>query len=247
MTPTCPRCQRAIPSTDVNVANDVAFCRACNIAHPLSYLVHGEDLDPNVDITRPPPGAWYHSTGLGAKIGATHRSLGTAIGLLLCSLFWNGIVSVFVFLAAASTLHLLGWPVPDWLPSPKMKGGGLPGLGMTIFLWLFLTPFIVVGAAMFAGFLSAVGGRTEVRIHHAQGEVFTGIGLLGWRRHFNPQTVKEVRTENQNWRDKHGRARHKTHIIIEPLTGKRIKFGSALRKDRRDFVVAAIRKALAPG
>jgi hypothetical protein len=30
VTPTCPKCKQAIPSEDVNVAKDVAYCRACN-------------------------------------------------------------------------------------------------------------------------------------------------------------------------------------------------------------------------
>ncbi len=247
MTPRCPKCQRTIPAADVNVANDVAFCRVCNAAHPLSELVHEPEIDPNVDLTRPPAGAWYRSTGLGSNIGATHRSFGAAIGLLAVTLFWNGIVSVFVVLAIGSTLHLLQWPIPSWFPSSQMKGGEFAGWGMTIFLWLFLTPFIVIGTVMFVAFLSALGGRTEVRIHHTQGEVFTGIGPLGWRRRFNAEGVKAVRIENQTWRDKHGRDQNKTHLVIEPLTGKRIKFGSMLRDDRRDFVVAAVRKALAQG
>src|ERR1035438_2096743 len=30
--PTCSRCGKVIPSEDVNVANDVAYCRACNLS-----------------------------------------------------------------------------------------------------------------------------------------------------------------------------------------------------------------------
>jgi 5-methylcytosine-specific restriction endonuclease McrA len=31
VTPTCRKCKQAIPGEDVNVANDVAYCRACNL------------------------------------------------------------------------------------------------------------------------------------------------------------------------------------------------------------------------
>jgi hypothetical protein len=31
--PTCSKCGSTIPSEDVNVANDVAYCRACNVSH----------------------------------------------------------------------------------------------------------------------------------------------------------------------------------------------------------------------
>ena len=243
LTPTCSKCHRAIPAVDVNVANDVAFCRSCNLAHKLSGLVHGTELDANIDLTRPPAGAWYRSSGMGAIIGATHRSLGGALGALAVSLFWNGIVSVFVALALSATLHHLHVPVPHWFPAPKMNHSTM-GVGMTIFLWLFLTPFILIGLAMIAAFLSSLAGRTEALIHRTQGVVFTGIGPLGWRRRFDTQSVKETRIDDRRWRDSDGDSRRKTQIVIEMNDGKQIKFGSMLREDRMKFLAAALRKAL---
>jgi len=143
-TPKCPRCGNIIPVEDMNVAKDVALCRSCNLASSLSALVSGFALEPDVDLQQPPRGCWHRVTGLGALVGASHRSLGTALGLLAICLFWNGIVSVFVLLAVSSTLSLLHVPVPDWFPAPKMNGDSM-GTGMTIFLWIFLTPFITIG------------------------------------------------------------------------------------------------------
>ena len=191
MTPTCSQCKRVIPDADVNVATDVAFCRACNIAHKLSSLVHGVTLD-EVDLGRPPEGTWRRGSGIGVAIGATHRSVGMAFATLAFALFWNGIVSVFVLLALSSTLQHLNVPTPDWFPAPKMNGGAI-GVGMTIFLWIFLTPFIAVGLAMAAAFVSALGGRTEIQIRQGEGVVFTGIGSIGWRRRFNLETAVETR------------------------------------------------------
>jgi hypothetical protein len=230
---------------DMNVANDLAVCRACGQVHKLSSLVQAAELEQGLDFARPPAGAWYRDTGLGAVVGATHRSLGTALGLLAFSLFWNGIVSVFVFLAVSSTLYLLHVPRPGWFPSPQMNGSDM-GVGMTIFLWLFLTPFILIGLAMLAGFFSALGGRTEATIQNGQGVLYTGIGALGWHRRFNPQFVKEVRIDDRRWRDSDGDARRSKQIVIEMVAGKPIKFGSMLRDDRMKFVAAAVRKALQP-
>ena len=39
------------------------------------------------------------------------------------------------------------------------------GVGMTISLWIFLTPFILIGLAMILAFLSCVAGKTELRIN----------------------------------------------------------------------------------
>jgi hypothetical protein len=85
--PTCSRCGKAILSEDVNVANDVAYCRGCNLSHKLSALTEGTELDAAIDLNQPPAGAWYTNDGMGSVIGATHRSLGTAIGALAFGVF----------------------------------------------------------------------------------------------------------------------------------------------------------------
>src|SRR5205807_2592998 len=118
VTPVCPRCRKTIPSEDINVANDIAYCRACNLSHHLSALASGVVVDPDIDLSRPPAGAWFHRDTVSAVIGASHRSPGQAFGLLLITLFWNGIVSVFVLLAIGSTLQHIGLGVPAWFPSP---------------------------------------------------------------------------------------------------------------------------------
>jgi hypothetical protein len=242
ITPTCPKCGGVIPGDDVNVANDVAFCRSCNVAQPLSALLRDAEIEQGVDLNRPPPGVWRHSDGSGAVTGATHRSLGTAVGLLAISLFWNGIVSVFVLVAASATLHNLGISVPSWFPAPVMNDSPMSA-GMTIFLWLFLTPFIVIGTVMITAFLSALFGRTEMRISGSEAVVFVGIGPLGYRRRFDPHSVRRVSIERGEVRSSQGNA--KEYIIVETKEGKRIKFGTSLPEERRKFLAAAVRNDIA--
>jgi hypothetical protein len=243
VTPTCPKCKGVIRADDVNVVTDVAFCRACNVSYALSEVAHGTGIDPNLDLSRPPKGAWQRASGLGTVIGASHRSLGGAIGALAFSLFWNGIVSVFVAVALSSTLALLGLSGPSWFPKPIMNGGPM-GWGITIFLWCFLTPFILIGVAMIAAFFSCLAGRTEVFIRDWQGEIFTGVGPIGWRKKFKTEQVKNVRIEDKQWRDSDGDRRNSTHILIELTEGKPLKFGSSLSNERRQFVAAAVRNAV---
>ena len=243
VTPTCPKCRQVIAAEDINVPADVAFCRHCHVACKLSELAQGTGIDPKVDLSRPPKGAWQRASGLATIIGATHRSLGGAFGLFLIAAFWNGILSVFIALALSSTLGLVGVDRPSWFPKPIMNGGPM-GAGITIFLWLFLTPFMAVGLAMIAGFFSCLAGRTEVRVRDWQGEVFTGIGSLGFRKKFNREAIKDVRIEDFQWRDSDGDRRRNTHILIELLQGKPIKFGSSLTDERRQFVAAALRAAV---
>jgi hypothetical protein len=232
-----------IPSDDVNVANDVAYCRECNLSYQLSALTRDAENDAGVEVNHPPAGAWRRNDGMGTVIGATHRSLGTAIGALAVALFWNGIVSVFVLIAIAGTLRHLHVPVPHWFPAPDMNGGPM-SVGMTIFLWIFLTPFIVIGMVMIGTFLSCLAGRTEVQVHNAEGVVFSGIGALGWRRRFDASAVQQVRIDDKQWRDNDGGRQRKACIVIETREGKQIKFGTMLREERRRFVAAAARNTL---
>jgi hypothetical protein len=242
-TPICPNCKNTILSDDVNVAMDVAYCRGCNLSHSLSALTHGEETEAAADMLNPPKGAWWTNSGAETVVGATHRSLGTAIGALAIGLFWNGIVSVFVLLAIAGTLRQMHVPLPHWFPAPNMNGSPM-GLGMVIFLWIFLTPFIVIGLAMIGAFLSALAGRTEVRSDHNQVVVFTGIGALGRRRRLQASEVQGVRIDERQWRDSDGDRRRKTCIVLETRQGKEVRFASMLTPERRKFVAAALRQAV---
>src|SRR5206468_217808 len=129
---------------------------------------------------------WHRTDGVELVIGATTRSVGAAVATLAFALFWNGIVSIFLLVVIAATLTHLGFNVPEWFPGPHMDG---MGVGLTLFLWIFLTPFILIGLTMIGAFLMAIGGRTELRIHGENGTVFSGIGPLGLRRRFQTSGV----------------------------------------------------------
>jgi len=247
VTPTCTRCQRVIPAEDINVARDVAFCRLCNLSHSLAELVNEraaerEERD-ETDLTRPPPGAWYRYDGLATVIGGTHRSSGQAAHLLFFATFWNGILSVFVLLNLASTIRLLGGKPPAWFPDPIMDGD-LLGVGMTIFLWIFLLPFIVVGLSLAAGLVNAIAGRTEIRFDEFRGTVFTGVGPIGRRQPFEVGSVRKVRCEEDGVEVYSRTHQRRERIVLELEGGERIRFGAALPEPRRRFVTAALRRTL---
>jgi hypothetical protein len=123
-----------------------------------------------------------------------------------------------------------------------MKGSLMP-LGMTIFLWLFLTPFIAIGLLLLATFLSSLAGRTELRINGVEGILFNGIGPLGLRKRFSISGVADVRIEDRRWRDSDGDSRRTKQIVIE-TSGNPISFGSMLTDERRRFVAGAAKKEL---
>jgi hypothetical protein len=175
-------------------------------------------------------------------LGATHRSLGQAFGLLFFALFWTGIGSVFVSFAISSTLQHLGVSLPGWLPALFSKPGHTP-LGLTLFLWLFLTPFIGVGLLLVCSFFSCLAGRTEIRLQGGEGVVFSGVGPVSFRQRFATSSVRDIRIEDRRWRDRDGDARRSAQIIIE-TDQKPIKFGSMLTQERRRFLAGAVKKEL---
>ncbi len=243
--PNCPDCRQIIPADEINVAKDLAYCRSCNAAHSLSGLIESShDLGPKLDLERPPSGAWYRRDPLaGVIIGATHRTWGAAAGYLAIALLGNGIVSVFVLIALSGTLRHLGVVLPGWFPAPKMDGEDI-GVGELIFLWIFLTPFIVVGTGMILGFLSSIIGRTEVRVLGTTGRAFVGVGPLGWSRRFPISAVKAVVVSSKDWRDSEGAVQNKTQIEVQLSDGESVKFGSMLSDSRQRFLAGALRKDL---
>lgn len=241
MSTKCPLCRNEIPADDVNVGTDVAFCRSCNQTYKLSTLQDAAALAAvNLDV--PPAGCWVRDDGDGVLIGASTRSVSSFFGLAFFAAFWNSIVGVFVAVTLASTLYHLGVTLPTWVPTPNQ--GGMPlGTGMTAFMWLFLTPFILIGLGILAAALMALAGRCEVRISRGEVRVFTGIGRLGWTRRINESDVRDVRYENFDWRDSDGDRRTRRNVLIE-TTEKTVKVGAGMPEGRMKFMAAALRRAL---
>lgn len=195
----CPRCNGRIRTRDINVQEGVAVCRGCEAVTRLRELAEDADVS-SADPASPPRGCRFSSDGVRTVVHASARSLGGALGLLFAAVFWNGIVSVFVLLAIAGTLHHALGSVPEWFPAPPMDSGVMP-LGITIFLWVFLTPFIAIGALLAGTTLLAAGGRVEVRVDGERGSVFLGVGPLGWRRRFDVREVKSVTLGETTWKE----------------------------------------------
>lgn len=243
--PTCPRCGRTVGEEDFHVAKDVAYCRSCEETFSFADLVRRQELVEGFDISRPPRGVNCDVSPVGLVMKVSHRSLGAAVGLGAMALFWNGITSIFVLLALSSTLHHLGVNVPEWFPAPKMDGKEM-STGMTLFLWIFLLPFIGIGAGMIAGVLMALAGKTVVSLNNGQGSIFTGIGMVGWNKRFTPSSVSDVSIDEKVANTKN-RSTIKREILIWEEDGREVRFGSQLPEERRKFIAAALVSLLCRG
>ncbi len=230
----CPNCSSGIPDRDLNIAGDVALCRACGELSRLSEIVDANPaLDANVpvDVEQPPTGCVIEDLGGQVRVIASARSLRTALGLFMATLFWNGIVFAFVVVAAAGTWYHLFGAMPSWFPPMTFNGRSTPSLGFVIFLWIFLLPFITVGLGLTATLLTVLLGRCEVRLRGREGVIFTGFGPIGWRRRFDASAVESVRL---GWAMMSHNDKRQSCVVISADRERRL--GSILTRPRQAWM-----------
>lgn len=238
--PICRQCRQKIPPADVNPAADVAYCRRCNLAMRLSEIISDSSALGSFDPARPPRGVHVEGGASGLVLRASHRSWLEALGLLLMSLVWNSIVLSFVVFALNVSLQRMGVPLPEWWPAPANREGLAFPLGVIIFLWIFLLPFIVVGVALVGRAVFHLAGGTTVRLRPGLGEIFTGIEPLGRTWRFDPCDVAEVKIRE--------RAKNSATILEGLLSladGSEIPFGGSLPRERLRYLAAGIRSVCA--
>lgn len=252
MSVACP-CGQDIPIADINVAEGVALCRGCGkLSRLMDLATPLEDAAAIEAANAPPPkGCRIDDFGGQVVLVASARSLTTAGPLLFFAAFWNSIVSVFVLIAIAGLWTSFIGPIPSWFPAPAANSGsggsnnsigsGMP-LGMTLFLCIFLIPFVAIGLGVLCAALVSLLGRVEVRLRGPDGVVFTGIGPIGWRRRFDAASVKAVKFVESSV-ETNGKRQKLIGIETEQKT---VKFGSVLTDQRRAWLAGALKTVLTP-
>jgi hypothetical protein len=210
----CPKCRRVLGGNAINVATDVARCDRCDEVFELSTLVRAGAAG-SVDLDNPPRGAWYQAEFNGFVVGATTRHL-MALFLVPFLCVWSG--------------FSLGGIYGSQFVQGKFD----------LFLSLFGIPFVLGTLLLGSMALMAICGKVVVRVADAEGEVFTGIGPLGWRRLFDAQEIRSVRIEPYV----SGR-QHSMRIVLDGP--HKLRFGSLLTEARRDFIADVLRLELTGG
>lgn len=226
----CPTCEATIPSANINISEGVALCAACGKLSKLSALVNVVQPATNA-LERTPSGCSVVDHGDEIRIHVSTRCIGSAMAAGFFALFWNGIVSVFVLVAIGGLYtHLIG-PLPEWFPAPTFD----ESLGMSIFLCVFLLPFIAVGLLMLGVTLVSLFGSLHVHVKGDKGIVRTGVGPLRWSRRFDAAHVRAVNIAKTSWSQN---GQHKQLISIE--CDQTIRFGSMLTDRRREWLHALL-------
>ena len=131
------------------------------------------------------------------------------------------------------------------------SGGALGGIYGTqimngefnLMMSLFGIPFLAGSVLFWAIAIMAVAGKVEVTIRGKLGQVFVGVGSLGWKRPFRLDEVESITEEVTESRSQKG-GRTTSHKILINCP-KPVRFGSGLNDERRQFIIQALRAAKA--
>ncbi|HKQ37136.1 MAG TPA: hypothetical protein VJ063_03595 [Verrucomicrobiae bacterium] len=214
----CPKCHSQVPLENVNVANDIALCRKCAYNFSFADALSESEIEP-VDLSNPPKGVWYKRFPNGFELGSSTRSA-AAFFLVPFMLIWSG----------GSLGGIYGTQI--------VKGHF--SLGMSLFGLPFLFGSIVLGSMA----IMTVCGKFCVRAEGNDGEVFVGVGSIGYRKKFPWDQVRDIRLETK--RNSDGGAYKQLLIAadnpikIPNIPDSRVSFFlAALRQLHRDLFAPA--------
>lgn len=237
----CPDCDAKLTAENLNLSEGVGICPACDAIYRISELNSSKRSLEEI-IANPPDSCQLNQVdGQIHIIASTYSFSGFLISLGI-ALFWNGVVSVFVSVALAGLYFNLIGPVPDWFPAVGIENGkpimnDKPmTLGMTLFLCLFLTPFLAVGAAMISSVLLCLWGKVEVVLSEYESWAATSVWGIKWKKRFDSTDVEKVNEVISSRGDDGGTS--KCLQIVTPH--KSHKFGHMYTDQQREWVKALL-------
>lgn len=259
----CPDCGGRIRGRDVDVSADRVTCRTCgklmsfvaisgaagspagarHAARPASMArpeggtpsVRERGGGPAADPTSAPSGAWFRDDGVMMEVGASTRSVGLGVVMLLLGAFWCSITGAFVVVSIVAILQGVG-----------VVGGASSGsasLGTGVFMLLFSIPFVLVGCWMLYTSLMSFGGRVVVTLRGDDLAVFTGVGSMGRTRRVAASMIERVEEHISVRRSKNGTTTTRSILLAVPV-GKGVKFGGMLADARRQFMLAILKQTI---
>ena len=210
MKTTCPACGGTYFLERADVARDLAVCRGCGEAFCLSEALNIDHYGADM-LASPPAGAWIEQDHDGFAIGTSSRSPARFI-LVPAMALWSGILIVILG-AALATGEKLG----------SVMLAAIPFLLFSIPFWSFA--------------LMATWGKVVLRARGDRGEIFVGLGVIGWRRRFNWGQVHALGIGGPSMLLNYPGA-GSTGIVLEGAG--RLRFGTNLSEQRRDWVMIAL-------
>lgn len=238
---TCPKCAAIIPADDINVATDVAICRACSTTHKAADLVHDDVIDATHDETASvlsgsmPRGIRWRDDGQTLVIGAPTGSRLVAGLLAVFAGFWT--MGAFVFVG--DMLFPSSSPIPPAesgagsAPTPPAPGADAADIPMAV---------VLLGIPTFFWFMAYVAlcSRLHIQIRPDAATIRRGAFPIRLTRTFEPARVTAVLEEA----DPSTRVNGQPVRVITIKADEDIRFGGMLRADRKRWILAILRANL---
>lgn len=212
----CPACRSPISLDDVNIASDLALCRSCGKTSPFSVVSGAAELSQVTQDDVPKGVTVTQALTGGTEI--TYRRISKVVFFLIpFMMMWSGF----------SLSGIYGRQIVRGQFDLSQSLFGLPFLLGTI---------VLLGVVLFLLF-----GRWRVRMNAGQGEVFAGVGPVGWTRSFRYEPQSHVSLELTNIQ----RNRVPQKAITVRTGNDEIRFGTGIQEDAKRFIAAVILKNLA--
>lgn len=240
----CPCCDYPLEAKNINISEGVALCPKCGELSQLSNLNFSGSTTEEA-LSKKSKRTKLRSDTNQIKVTFYLFSFPKFVVSLAISIFWNGIVSVFLSLAVAAVFYNFVGFVPEWLPAPGLEDGQpimndeVMGVGMTLFLCAFLTPFVVIGMGMIINTLLRLCGTSNIVIKKHRSYVSTGIAFIQRKKYFEAHEVDSVKCVLAK-SDEGNQERYE----IEIISGKKMKFGSLLSEAQLNWASAFLKVVL---
>lgn len=207
----CPICRSSIPLDDINVATDIALCRACGNTSPFSLLSGTAEVSLEI-LSQPPRGIRIEREFLKPTV-ITYRRLSPALVFLIpFTALWSGISMFGIY-------------------GTQIRKGEFD-LGQSLFgLPFLLGTVVLLGVIVFLLF-----GRWKTTLEKGAGRVSVGVGPIGWTRAFsyNRDSLITLRTT-----DVRVNQIPQKGILVRNGTQDFV-FGTILKEEAKVFIAAAI-------
>ena len=215
----CPNCGKPLPLDDVNMAQDVALCRACGYR---GSFLGAMSVAPMTDeeMARPPKRVTLRRE-FGDALAITCRPKRTTLWFLIpFTAFWSGISMTGIYIAPLATGRF------------DMKLG------------LFGLPFLIGTLGLLGAILYTLFGATTVTLSKGRVRVFMGVFGLGRTRELECGKGTTVTIEKSGYR-----VNNVPQPEIALACGERkLKFGAmGLSNEAQQYVAAVLRRAAVGG
>ena len=212
----CQSCGAAVALADVNVANDIALCRACGKTMPFTEIapIAGSE---NVDLARPTKGVRIEESPIHGR-SITYRKIPLVVLFLI------------PFTAAWSGFSMYG------IYGSQLKKGEFDLASS-----LFGLPFLIGTVFLVSFILFCLFGRWRIGYSGGVLAASMQVGPIGWTRRLVCDKSARVSIRPAKWQNNSG----PQNLIQVECQGNTLKFGTAIPDEAKAFIAEAIRRTIA--